>query len=150
MLTEVSFADAKIILNKLWPLGYEFFDNIHAQVLFNGREAVTHLKPRYFAWREQNQIVGTTHCYRTGYGRVRVRGTFFDESCRGKGFAQMLVLGALANFSDCHEAYTFPRTGTERFYQNIGFLPKAPPGPSSESRHGFSYAEKALRTRLHM
>jgi N-acetylglutamate synthase-like GNAT family acetyltransferase len=146
MLTQVSFEECRPLLSKLWPLDYQMFDNIHGRIWFQGNEYAL-MDLRFFLWMEDGIALATTHLYTTGFGQLRVRGTFVDPECRKKGIAQQLVLGAIAQFENCHLAYTFPRSGTEQFYKRLGFKIITEAAPSIESVHGYAYAEKPLLPR---
>ena len=147
MVKLATFAECRPLLGQLWPSGFDFIDNIHGMIHYAGTE-YRNMKLQHFLWIQEGQAVGTTHCYTTGFGLVRVRGTYFIPTTRGKGWAKVLVQTALSHFSDCHMAYTFPRTGTEQFYQSLGFSIRDWPSPSFESKHGYGYAECQLNSHL--
>lgn len=138
--SEVSFEDTIPLLRKLWPdkVPTPRFDDTLKRI----KVAKSTIQPTFLIHAIDGIPVGTTHAYRTGDGEVRIRGTYVEPEYRRTSIARDLVLEVLKMFPDCHTAYTYPRVGSEQFYQSLGF--EITGGPHQIYK-GIYEAEKPLR-----
>lgn len=140
---ESSYTECFPLLKKLWPDKEIIMpiDNTLGKIKFFGKDYKL-IKPRYFVAILDNVPVACTHAYLTAPDEVRIRGTFCEPQFRKTGVARELVNMAIANFPECSLAYTFPRTGVEGFYAQLGFTISNETWPTIYK--GVSYAWKVL------
>jgi hypothetical protein len=142
-VSEVDYEDCVPLLRKLWPdkVPTPRFDDTLKRI----KVPKSTLKPTFLIHAINGIPVGTTHAYRTGDGEVRIRGTYVEPEYRRTSIASDLVLEVLKLFPDCHTAYTYPRVGSEQFYQSLGFEITGGPFPIYK---GIYEAEKSLRGKV--
>lgn len=122
-IKESSYEECYSLMQALWPdkVPVPPIDNTLCMIQYTGLD-YTLMKPRYMiAFDDHGTEFACTHAYKTGPGQLRIRGTYCRPENRTKGIAETLVNAVIDLFPDCDYIYTFPRFGSEGFYNKIGF-----------------------------
>ena len=146
MIRNSSFSECLPKLNILWPKrNIAPIDNHAGLIEFSGDE-IYKTAPKYYVYELNNSIVGTTHAYWIGIDKLRLRGTWVDPSFRKRGIGRQLINQIITDFSDATEIITFPREGTEKFYQSLGFeiLSNAVSTLNSKNNSGWAILRKSI------
>lgn len=122
IIKEVTFEECLPLLNELWPDLEPIFpiDNIFGRINFTKRE-LAKIKPRFFVASFNNSYIACTHAYMTSETELRIRGTYCKEQFRRTGITKQTVQYAIDQFPNAKLIYTFPRQGSEKFYEKLGF-----------------------------
>lgn len=121
-IDEISFRECLPLLQELWPDAEVIpsIDNLLGMIKFTGREIIN-IKPKFFVAKLDNEYVACTQAYMTGKTELRIRGTFCRPEFRRTGIAKKIVQYAIEQFPEAKLVYTFPRIGSEKFYESLGF-----------------------------
>lgn len=122
-IKESSYTECYALMQELWPdkVPVPPIDNTLGMIQYTGLE-YSLIKPRYMiAIDEFGKAFACTHAYKTGLGQLRIRGTYCQPQQRTNRIAGTLINAVIDLFPDCDYIYTFPRFGSEGFYNKIGF-----------------------------
>lgn len=117
---EVNFEECIPLLKRLWQTRpIDTLDGLKSITI-----PLSKIDQRFFIYYDKGNPIGTTHCYLSGDGWVRMRGTWVHEKARRQGVANALFeeVKNYAVLNRCETIYTYPRIGSEKFYTALGFI----------------------------
>ena len=122
MIREISFQEAKPLLNKLWPDNevIDPIDNTAGLVGYPGHR-YDEIRLVFLGYFDDERLIATTHFYNTSPTAVRMRGTYCEPEHRNKGLGKRLFEKGVELFPHSQCIYTFGRKSSEGFYNTLGF-----------------------------
>lgn len=122
MIREISFEEARPLLNKLWPDNQVIdpIDNTAGLIGYPGNQ-YDQIRLRFLGCFDGDRLVATSHFYNTSPTAVRMRGTYCEPDYRKKGISRQLFEKGQELFPESRCFYTFGRKSSEGFYITLGF-----------------------------
>lgn len=126
-------------LDTIYPI-----DNLHTIIdcgITSPEVNIETCKLTYCVVEHRNKLIGCSHSFLTSESELRIRGTFILPEYRKCGLGGKMISFLINRNQTVNKVYTFPRVGTEKFYESLGFIVSE---KSWNINKGVRYAEKLL------
>jgi GNAT superfamily N-acetyltransferase len=126
MIEEISFDEIlPFWRDKLWPDRISMIEPASSMLYLGGYDvAIKNMyKPRFFAVRDKDCIVGVNSGHQTTSLFYRSRGIYVEPTCTSQGAGRLLIAAVeqAAKEVGCKYLWSIPRLSALPFYEKCGF-----------------------------